>query len=218
MRTIQEVTERIVSQTPFWVEAMDEKLLNLSSLARKIQPEVEQQLSKKVNTGAIIIALNRMPVGASIKIKRGIQKFIKQLGDLTVKSDICDFTFVHSPTLSEKIAQVIFDASKQGGFFTISDGITEVTIVASRSLKELIMNGMQDEKLVNEQDHLASITVRLPKKNSEQSGIYYYILRQFAWANINIVEVISTTNEITLVVSRDDVNAAFTKLMELKEV
>jgi hypothetical protein len=51
MRTIQEATERIINQTPFWVEAMDEKLLNLSSLARKIQPQVEEELMKNVILG-----------------------------------------------------------------------------------------------------------------------------------------------------------------------
>jgi len=217
MRTIQEVTERIVAQTPFWIEAMDDKLLNLSSLARKIQPQVEEELMKKVNTGAITIALNRMPTGANAKMKRNIQKFIEKLGDLTVKSDICDFTYSQSPTLAAKIAKVITNASSQGGFFTVSDGVAEVTIVASNSLRLIILDGMKQEKLINEQDKLASITLNLPKKNIEQSGIYYFILRQFAWANINIVEVISTTNEITLVLNQDDINAAFVKLMEMKK-
>ena len=217
MRTIQEVTERIVDQTPFWLEAMDEKLINLSSLARKIQPQVEEGLMKKVNTGAIIIALNRMPLGINVRMKYGIQMFIERLGDLTVKSDICDFTYVHSPTLATKIAKVITSTSKQGGFFTISDGVAEVTIVASKSLKSLILEGMRGEELINEKNNLASITVNLPRENTEQSGIYYFILRQFAWANINIVEVISTTNEITLVVNNNDINTAFAKLMELKK-
>ncbi len=217
MRTIQEVTERVVTQTPFWVEAMDEKLLNLSSLARKIQPQIESELLKKVNTGAIIIALNRMPTGTSTSMKRGIEKFLEMLGDLTVKSDICDLTYAHSPTLVTKIAKVITSTSSKGGFFTISDGVAEVTIVASKSLRALISEGMAQEKLINEQNNLASITVNLPKNNIEQSGIYYFILRQFAWANINIVEVISTTNEITLVVHEKDINLAFSKLMEMKK-
>jgi hypothetical protein len=216
MRTIQEVTERIVNQTPFWIESMDERLLNLSSLARKIQPSVEKELSKKVNTGAITIALNRMPTGTSAKMKSSIRKFIEKLGDLTVKSDICDFTYSQSSTLATNIAKIIMSASNEGGFFTISNGVAEVTIVASSSLRSLILIGMKQEKLINEQIDLASITVNLPKKNTEQSGIYYFILRQFAWADINIVEVISTTNEITLVLNKNDVNAAFTKLMEMK--
>ena len=217
MLTIQEVTERIVTQTPFWVEAIDEKLLNLSSLARKIQPQVEEELMKKVNTGAIIIALNRMPTGINIKMKQGIQKFIEKLGNLTVKSDICNFTYAHSPTLATKIANVITIVSKKGGFFTVSDGVAEVTMVASQSLKPLIIDGMEQENLINEQADLASITVNLPQRNTEQSGIYYFILRQFAWANINIVEVISTTNEITLVVNHQDINVAFSKLMEMRK-
>ena len=36
------------------------------------------------------------------------------------------------------------------------------------------------------------------------------------WDNINIAEVISTTNEFTVVISDDDIHRAFTILMEAK--
>jgi aspartokinase len=64
---------------------------------------------------------------------------------------------------------------------------------------------------------LASITIKLPKTNLEQSGIYYFILKQLAWANIPVQEVISTTHEITLVVKENDINKTFSILIDLKK-
>ena len=51
----------------------------------------------------------------------------------------------------------------------------------------------------------------------EQSGIYYFILKQLAWANIPLQEIISTTNEITLVVKEEDINKTFSILIDLKK-
>jgi aspartokinase len=64
---------------------------------------------------------------------------------------------------------------------------------------------------------LASITLKLPKNNLEQSGIYYFILKQLAWADIPVQEIISTTNEMTIVVKEADVNKTFSILMDLKK-
>ena len=72
------------------------------------------------------------------------------------------------------------------------------------------------EKLIHNIKNLASITIKLPKENLEQPGVYYFILKQLAWANIPLQEIISTTNEITLVVKEKDINNAFAILMDLK--
>lgn len=64
---------------------------------------------------------------------------------------------------------------------------------------------------------MASITIKLPTSNTEISGIYYYILKHLAWEGINIVEIVSTTNEFSVVVNSDDIDAAFSVLMQLKK-
>ena len=54
MKTIQETVETIIKRTPFIEEAMQDKLINVSSLARIIQPDVEESLGKEVKTGAVV--------------------------------------------------------------------------------------------------------------------------------------------------------------------
>jgi hypothetical protein len=58
--------------------------------------------------------------------------------------------------------------------------------------------------------------MKLPPINSEISGVYYYLLKKLAWEGINLAEVISTTNEFTVVVDTRTVSKAFTVLMDLK--
>ena len=73
------------------------------------------------------------------------------------------------------------------------------------------------ETLICSMGKLASITIKLPKSNLEQSGVYYFILKQLAWANIPVQEVISTTHEMTLVVKEIDINRTFSILIDLKK-
>ena len=102
-------------------------------------------------------------------------------------------------------------------FFTVSQGIFETNIVISSNLKEEIDRIFASEEMINSMSKLASITIKLPKTNLEQSGIYYFILKQLAWANIPVQEVISTTHEITLVVKEEDINKTFSILIDMKK-
>lgn len=78
-----------------------------------------------------------------------------------------------------------------------------------------------EEKFVNEHliassHNLASLSVRLPKENVELPGLYYFFFKQFAWNNINVLEVISTTNEFTVVVEEALLEKAFSTIKNLK--
>ena len=217
MKTIQETVETIIQQTPFIEEAMQEKLINVSSLARIIQPEVEEALGKEVKTGAIMMSINRMSPLEILKIRKNIKALSLKLGDFIVRSDLFDYTFKNSSTLHKQISFIFAKiGDNRESFFTVSQGIFETNIVISANLKEEIDGLFEDEELINSMAKLASITIKLPKINLEQSGIYYFILKQLAWANIPVQEVISTTNEITLVVREADINKTFSILIDLK--
>jgi aspartokinase len=80
----------------------------------------------------------------------------------------------------------------------------------------MITRLFKNEKLKSHSTDLASVTVKLPSVNTEIYGIYYYILKHLAWEGINIVELVSTSNEFTIVVKQDFVDKAFKILMQLK--
>jgi len=218
MKTIQETVETIIKRTPFIEEAMQDKLINVSSLARLIQEEVEHTLGKTVKPGAIMMSINRMSPIEIIKIRKNIKALSLKLGDFIVRSDLFDYTFKNSNTLPKQISLIFAKiGNNRESFFTVSQGIFETNIVISSNLKEEIDRIFKAEEMINFMSKLASITIKLPKKNIEQSGVYYFILKQLAWANIPVQEVISTTHEITLVVKEEDINKTFSILIDLKK-
>ncbi|MGA9269937.1 MAG: hypothetical protein WBV45_04895 [Lutimonas sp.] len=219
MKTIQETVETIIKRTPFIEEAMQDKLINVSSLARLIQPEVEQLLGKPVKTGAVMMSINRMSPIEILKIRKNVKSLSLKLGDFIVRSDLFDYTFKNSNTLPLNISKIFARiGNNRESFFTVSQGIFETNIVISANLKPEVDDIFKEEELINSMSKLASITIKLPKVNLEQSGIYYFILKQLAWANIPVQEVISTTHEITLVVKEEDINRTFSILIDLKKL
>ena len=86
MKTIQEAVESIIRKTPFIEEALNEKLINVSSLARIILPEVDKMLKKQVKVGAVMMAINRISPASELRIRKNIRKFTLSLGDFIVRS------------------------------------------------------------------------------------------------------------------------------------
>ncbi|CAL2102258.1 conserved protein of unknown function [Tenacibaculum sp. 190130A14a] len=217
MKTIQEAVEITIRKTPFIEEALHEKLINVSSLARLILPEVSQLLKKEVKVGAVMMAINRLSPVNELRVRKNIKRLALNLGDVIVRSDLCDYTFRNTPSLLKEIAKLLSKSADSNDYFlTVSQGIFETNIVISKNLQPFIEDIFKKETLINNVNDLASITIKLPKENLEQSGVYYFILKQFAWANIAVQEVISTTHEMTIVVKERDVNETFAILMDLK--
>ena len=218
MAAIGKVTEDIINRSPFLREALTENLVNVSALARKIQPEVEEIVGKPVKEGAIVMSIKRMDPGYYHRINMKIRNFMGTLGDFLVRSDLEDFTFENSETLTLKQSKMMQHINEgKDPFYTFCHGVNESTIITSSSMRDRLKSVFEGEKLLSHTKDLASITIKLPSVNTEISGIYYYILKHLAWEGLNIVEVISTANEFTVVVNSDDIDSAFSILMQLKK-
>jgi hypothetical protein len=218
MKTIQESVESIIRKTPFYEEALNDKLINVSSLARAIQEDVQKDLGKEVKSGAIMMAINRLSPSNLLRIRKNIQKFTFSLGDFIVRSNLCNFTFKNTATLLKSISLLLNEiGDDKDYFFTISQGIFETNIVTSKNLETKVLKIFDRETMIYSHVDLASITIKLPKTNVEQSGVYYFILKQLAWAGIPVQEIISTTHEMTIVVKDEDINSTFSILIDMKK-
>ena len=74
----------------------------------------------------------------------------------------------------------------------------------------------EGERCTQKAENLSSITVKLPSENVTVPGIYYFIFQRLAWEGIVLYEVISTTNEFTILVDDEHVDIAFKTIKDLK--
>lgn len=217
MNSIGKITEELINKSPFLREAMTDDLINISALARKLKPEIEEVTGKEVKEGAIVMAIKRMTPGLYHRLNVKITNVMGELGDFLVRSNLSDFTFENSESLKTKQADLIHEINKENdSFFTLCKGVSETTFIVNTQHDDLIKRMFNGEKLKSHTQDLASVTVKLPVVNTEIYGIYYYILKHLAWEGINIVELVSTSNEFTIVVKQDDVDKAFKILMQIK--
>ena len=102
-------------------------------------------------------------------------------------------------------------------FYTVSRGISETTLIVNSKLGLILEANFKANKLLTKTDGLSAITMKLPEENVKTEGIYYFILKQLAWHNISLEEVISTTNEFTIVVDSKMISKAFSVLTDLNK-
>jgi hypothetical protein len=217
MDRLSKIIDKLVNQSPFIQEAIAEGLINISSLARKLNPDIQRILGKEVSDSAIIMAIKRMPPGANQKIELKIKNFMRELGDLIVRSNLIKYTFKNYVGISQDQAKFLSQIKDiSDNFYTVSRGVSETTIITNAQFAEKIDKMFQKDSLISELGNLSAITMKLPAINTEISGVYYYLLKKIAWEGINLAEVISTTNEFTVVVDTKIVSHTFTVLMDLK--
>ncbi len=217
MISIPVAVEEVIKKKPFLEGALVDGLINLSALARQIKPEVEERIGKKVNDSAVIMALNRLVPRLELMSAMKVRSVVENMGDIVVRSNLSDFTFINTASLYGLQSKLLSEVhSLKNVFCTFSQGIYETTLVVSDSIVPLVKEIFAEEKVIGNNNNLSLITVRLPSENTACPGVYYYLFKELAWDNINIVEVISTANEFTIVVGDQDIHRAFTILMEAK--
>lgn len=179
--------------------------------------ELESEFGKEVKQGAVVMSLKRLTEELDFRLNHKINKVIKNIGEITVRSALTDYTFAVSETVLNKQAELISDINGfPDVFYTSSRGVNEINIVVSNTVNKLVDKHFANEKLIQKLDNLASITVKLPKENIVVPGIYYFIFQRLAWEGIIINEVISTSNEFTILVGEDQVDVAFKVIKDLK--
>lgn len=214
MITVPEATKTIIERSRYLTEAMSKDLINYSSLARYIKPELEKTLMKKVSSAAIIMAIKR--IATDIKPKFAPLTIFATTPEMIVRSNLIDITISNSPTLSKRVSKILdLHHENQKYFFTLTEGLSETTVIASRDAQDIVEENLKGETVLAKFENLSAITIRMPKEYSYAPGTVYFFLKSLAWEGINLIEVVSTYVELTLILEDKDVNQAFAILKSL---
>ena len=219
MKTISSVVEDYIKTKPYLSTALSQGIINLTSLSRIIKPDIEKILKKNANNGAIVMSLKRISDNMEFISTHKIIKTLNKIGDITVRSSLIDYNFKISPTFLASQAKFLTEINdNKESFYTSSRGVSECNIIISSNLKSFLEKCFEKEFLVNKYENLSSVSIKLPNENVSVPGIYYFIFQRLSWEGVNIREVISTSNEFTILVDEDYVNIAFKVIKDLKNL
>ena len=214
MRTVSQVVEEILQRSPFLTEAMHEGVANNAQIARRIKPDVEKRLMEEVSEGAIAMALHRL----SKDIKRPLfgERFLKHMSDITVRSNLVEFSCAASAELPELLQLLSKAAGKRKDtFFNYSRGLYESVIIVSSQFETEVDAALKGQRDVEKVSNLSAITLRLPPDSLNVPGVYHPILKALAMEGISFVEVISVRTELSIIFEEKDVERAFAVIKRL---
>ena len=202
MISVAQAVEGIVKHKPYLSESLAAGIINISALARQIQKEVEKLLGKPVNAGAIVMALNRLAPYLQVREQVQLNKLLNNMGDIILRSNLCDYTFKNSNTLMDCHIRVLKSIARRDEvFYTMVQGVFD--------------EHFKEEQCIFKKNGLSSVTLKLPKGNILQPGFYYCIMKELSWEGINLTEVISSTNEFTVVVDNSLIDKTFVVLKNI---
>jgi hypothetical protein len=146
-----------------------------------------------------------------------MKKVIQNLGDITVRSNLTDFTVKNSATLIDNHAKLLERINEEDKlFYTFTRGIHESNLIVSSILNDFVNTHFNKEFFIAVQKNLSAISINLPQDNSKIAGLYYHFFKRLAWEGVVLYEVISTTNEFTILVEDEFVDKAFTAIKKVK--
>lgn len=213
MKTITSCVHDILRHQPFLDDALGKDLINFSSLATHLQPEIEKELRKPVKQGSIIMALRRYAPQKNLAKKTNL----RDMGDIVVRSGITEYTFLNSKSIMASQAELLNNVKNQPEvYLNYSSNYQESNILVSSDLKETVSECFRNENLVSVKSDLSSITIALPKNSSKTVGLYFYIFKLLAYEGIPVFEMISTANYFALFLEKEYINQAFLLLNEIK--
>ncbi|OGG58337.1 hypothetical protein A2853_00255 [Candidatus Kaiserbacteria bacterium RIFCSPHIGHO2_01_FULL_55_17] len=214
MRTISQVVEEVIGQSPFLAEALAEGIANNAEIARKIKPEVEKRLLEEVSESSIAMALHRM--GKARKAPQFGLTFLKHISDITVRSGLVELVFPNSfdlfPVL-ESLSPVT--KGKKDTFVTFSHGVHESLFIINKDFADFILAAFPRGIKVQRTEGLSAITMHLPETSLNVSGLYYPILKALAFEGVSFVEIMSVDTEFSIIFRDEDIDRAFSVIKKI---
>lgn len=211
MKTIREVLSGVIESTPFLESALADGIVNLTALARRVRPEVEATLLRPVSIGSLVMALKRLL--PQLEGARTAASDACEIAQLTVRSHLSALTLQWSDTVLAA-QQRLLEAAREGAhrFVAYAHGAREVAVIVDSEIEHLAHHIFSGERCLSRLSNLAAITLSYGPASAATPGVYYQTLKRLAMKAINVVEVVSTPTELTVVLHHDDIDSAFTLL------
>jgi aspartokinase len=201
MRTVTQIVRQIVTESEVPLEAIREEILNFSAYAKQIHPAVEKLTWKSVKVGTITVALTR--IAKELPNTPPLRPQIT-IDDLKIKYPLVDISFEKTAHALERLSTIagILESDAKKVFVT-TEGMSEISIVASAKLSETIQNhfGIAPKAIFID---LVGISVGFDPKYLDIPNTLYTLISAVASQRINIIELISTHTELMFVIRHED--------------
>ncbi|CAM2005186.1 hypothetical protein [Acanthopleuribacter pedis] len=210
MIRIADAIEELLQTNDFLAFGLHKDLLNLSQLARYLQPLIEARTLKEVQVSAIQMNLSRIKRRKQTVVASPLADFY--IDKINIHTDLVSFTVAKSNQAHRDLNEVYNTVRQRGGFMTITEGISEITSILEKDHFPIAQETMRDS-LKHVHHQLASVGVKFNEKFLEVPGVLHAMLQMVAMQGINVLEVSSTATEFIIYIQKAQVNLAFESIL-----
>ena len=203
----------IIGRNPFISELIGHDLISYSNLARFIRPQIESMCGKSVSEASIIMAARRFSkeIAEEAAAMTGSDGGIEY--EISVKTNIYDLNLRRSDETAARLMKLYaLVKPSEGDFLNISIGSHEITLAVSENCRKAADAATEGMEVVHTYTDLVALTIVFHGDFLQTPGVTYLAVRKLAWENINIIEIVSTMNVLTFIISREDSTRAYQAL------
>ncbi len=194
--SIAREVERIIDSFPCIKKALEHDVISITRLAKKIQREVEHSYGKQVSLSSIVMALERM------KGNKEIKKYEYSIENISTTSSIILLIYPKNKIMDKNMEKLYEKILLKEGKLNIVEGNYEITLISENSLKRKIISIMGEP--IKEINDLVMITLSFSEEMLETPGFISYVLKELSFENINIVEILSSHRELSLIIREEE--------------
>jgi len=206
MIKISDVIQSLVEESPFFLFGFHHRLLNLSQVARFVQPIVEARCKKEVQSTAILMSLLRLQ--KKIRATLPIEEDPFYIDRINIHAGLASITYTKSPSNVRALNRFFTQFQEDLDYITFTQGISEITAIVEKQHLNAIQDIFSDLPRQIHRD-IAGLGVKFKEAYTERPGLLYQLLQQLALQNINVVEISSTMTEFNIYVDGSDLMLAF---------
>lgn len=203
MVTVAHITESIIKRRPFLQEALAKGLINYGALAEEITEEVQSHLNRKIKHSAIMMALRRYKDKLNNAPLSRLQ--LDKITEIDIHSNLVEINCQNNRKNLDAVKKLV-DKKNNPKKRYISIGNKEITLIIPLKGLLQVEGRISSPKIIKD---LAAIRIDFNESLFRTPGFYYLILRELAWENVNLIEMISTKTELNIIVKDDQVGLSF---------
>ena len=206
MKKISQTLTEIVDGNELLKFGLQQRLLNLSQCARFLQTQVESRAKRKVELSALTMALSRLQKEMDEARIKTIS--FPKIVNMTVHSNLLIRVFAVSTETRKSVNLLYNKVQTDSGYITVSEGISEVSIITSEKYAEYIGKTFASKPIYHF-ENVSSLAVKFGPSFFETAGVFNSLVQQLYFQNINILEMSSAGTEFILYMKEEDIRLAF---------
>ncbi len=161
-------------------------IVSYASLAKKIRPDIEKELGKKVKHSAVVMALRR----AKDKVNKKNTRL-----DLSNSLEIVLKNNLYNVTVKRKLDSVKKVENNLKSEFIKIFGDDCIDLIFNKTHYDKVKSILEDYK-INEEFDLSKVKIKYSEDFKNKPGVIAAITRRLAWNDISIKHFLTTSKEI----------------------